>query len=199
MTTISAAGRALTALRRQDVAGQTANVGLAGQELVDGRELRDGRDRGAVVHRNDHQAGTQLIDDAGCPVGVNREKAADRHQDDVHGSNRRQLFVVEEVPQIAEVGDAQTRNLENEDGVETPLRSAFVVVIDADGSDGDVLHLFVDLRPTLLVGGQAPQDAGVAADQGRRCCGRRVRGSPSRRPRAGPPAARNQRLWGWDR
>jgi hypothetical protein len=45
------------------------------------------------------------------------------------------------------------------------MADARVVVIDAHRSDGDVLHLVVDLGPAFFVGGQAAEDARAAGDQ----------------------------------
>ena len=86
---------------------------------------------------------------------VDRERPADGDQQHVDRADRGQLLVVEHVAQIAEVRDAHAAHLEDEHGVEAARRAALVVVVDADAADRDVLHLLVDARPALLVGGEA--------------------------------------------
>src|SRR5262245_51236488 len=48
----------------QRVRGLVDDVGLALEELVDGRELLDREGRRLVVHGDDDQAGAELVDDA---------------------------------------------------------------------------------------------------------------------------------------
>ena len=118
-----------------------------------------------VVHRDDHEARTELIDHPRRLPGVDRVRPAHRHQQHVDRADGRQLLVVERVPEIAEVRDAQPADLEDEHRVEAALRAAFVVVVDADRPDRHVAKLLVDARPPLLVGGQAPDDVRLAPDE----------------------------------
>ncbi len=64
------------------------------------------------------------------------------------------------------MGDAHAAHFEHKHRGEAELGAFLVVMIDADRPDGDVFDPLVDLHPALLVGCEAAQNLGFAADQG---------------------------------
>ena len=87
------------------------------------------------MHRHD-QAWTHLLDDRGRLRGVDRGASADREEEDINAANRLALAVTQlRLAEVAEVGDPQAVELEDEDRVRSALGARRVVVLGSNGED----------------------------------------------------------------
>ena len=104
------------------------------------------------MHR-DHQRRLQRGQHLDHAFEVERRAAVDRHQHDIDAADLVELLLVERVMQMAEMRDAQVRDLEDEDRIAVALRAAAALVADVgrDRAHAHVLELEIMIGRLAVV------------------------------------------------